>query len=451
MTDPTHFPPGFIWGAATSAYQIEGSPLADGAGPSNWHLFSHRDGTISDAGNGDVACDHYRRFREDIELMQELGLQAYRFSLSWSRIFPGGTGKVNQKGLDFYRRLLNALCDAGIQPYPTLFHWDIPAALDERGGWTNRDCAHWFADYAQTVFSALGELATHWTTLNEPWVVADAGFLNGVHTPGHRSLQETPLVAHNLLRAHALAVQAFRAESNGNIGIVVNIEPKYAVSSEQDDQTAAERAHAYMNRQYLDPLLLGSYPDELADIFGDHWPRHSEADMKLLRTAFDFLGVNYYTRSVNRADNTNLPVRATPVIQQDAEYTEMGWEVFPQGIKETLLWIKRRYGEIPLYVTENGAAFQDPPITAQGRIHDTRRIEYYRAHLNACRDAIRAGVNLKGYFAWSLFDNFEWSYGYSKRFGLIHVDFDTQKRTFKDSAHFYTTAIRSNGTTITPD
>jgi len=451
MIDAAQFPPGFLWGAATSAYQIEGSPLADGAGPSNWHLFSHRDGAISDAGNGDIACDHYRRFGEDIGLMRQLGLQAYRFSLSWSRIFPAGTGKINQKGLDFYRRLINGLLDAGIQPYPTLFHWDLPAALDERGGWTNRDCAHWLADYAQTVFRALGVLAENWTTLNEPWVVADAGFLSGIHAPGHRSLQETPLVAHNLLRAHALAVQAFRAECKGRIGIVVNIEPKYAASEQRDDQTAAERAHAYMNRQYLDPLLLGGYPDELAEVFGDHWLGHNEADMKLLRTPFDFLGVNYYTRSVNRADSNNLPLRASPVAQPDAEYTEMGWEVFPRGLKETLLWIKRRYGDIPLYVTENGAAFKDPPVTAQGRVYDARRVEYYRTHLNACREAIGSGVNLKGYFAWSLFDNFEWSYGYSKRFGLIHVDFDTQKRIFKDSAHYFTEAIRSNGASIKSD
>ncbi|QFY44773.1 beta-glucosidase [Candidatus Methylospira mobilis] len=451
MTDVAQFPPGFLWGAATSAYQIEGSPLADGAGPSNWHLFSHRDGTISDASNGDIACDHYRRFGEDIGLMRQLGLQAYRFSLSWSRIFPAGTGKINQKGLDFYRRLLNALLDAGIQPYPTLFHWDLPAALDERGGWTNSDCAHWLADYAQTVFGALGGLAENWTTLNEPWVIADAGFLDGIHAPGHRSLQETPLVAHNLLRAHALAVQAFRAESNGRIGIVVNIEPKYAASDQRGDQTAAERAHAYMNRQYLDPLFLGGYPDELAEVFGDYWPRHNEADMRLLRTPFDFLGVNYYTRSVNRADGNNLPVRASPVAQPGAEYTEMGWEVFPRGLKETLLWIKRRYGDIPLYVTENGAAFKDPPLTAQGRLHDARRVEYYRTHLNACREAIGSGVNLKGYFAWSLFDNFEWSYGYSKRFGLIHVDFDTQKRIFKDSAYFFSEAILSNGASIDSD
>jgi beta-glucosidase len=441
------FPSDFRFGAATSAYQIEGSPLADGAGPSIWHEFVRRPGVIDNGDTGDIACDHYRRYPEDIRLMRELGLQAYRFSVSWNRIFPEGRGRLNAKGLEFYQRLVDDLLAAGIEPYLTLYHWDLPLVLSARGGWVNRDCAHWFADYAQTLFQALRGKVKYWATLNEPWVVNDGGYMTGMHAPGRASLTEPPWVAHNLLRAHALAVQAFRADGEGEIGLVVNLEPKYAHSEDPDDLLAVERAHAYMNRQYLDPVLLGFYPEELAEIFGEAWPRFPEEDMKLLRESFDYLGINYYTRSVNRADAANKPFGVSQVRQRGAEYTEMGWEVFPEGLKSALLWVKRRYGDIPLYVTENGAAFDDPaPIG--GVIRDDRRIAYYRSHLRAALEAMAEGANVKGYFAWSLLDNFEWSCGFSKRFGLIHVDPKTQERTPKASAVFYRQVIESRGSIL---
>jgi len=421
--------------------------LADGAGPSNWHRFVRRPGVIDNGDTGDMACDHYRRYSDDIRLMQALGLNAYRFSVSWSRVFPEGRGRVNPKGLDFYRRLVDELLAAGIAPYATLYHWDLPAALDDLGGWINRDSAPWFADYAHTLFHALAGRVERWVTLNEPWVVANDGYLRGTHAPGHTSLTETPLVSHNLLRAHAMAVQAFRAEGQGEIGLVVNLEPKYAASSDPHDGAAMLRAHAYMNRQYLDPLLLGAYPEEMAEIFGHAWPGFPYEDMKLLREPFDFLGVNYYTRSVIRADPLSRPVCAVPARQQGADYTEMDWEVFPDGLKTTLLWLKQRYGNIPLYVTENGAAFADLPL-ASGEVEDVRRVEYFRSHIRAAHDALQAGVNLRGYFAWSLLDNFEWSFGYSKRFGLVYVDFPTQRRTPKASAHFYSQVIASNGAVL---
>jgi len=443
----SRFPRDFLWGAATSAYQVEGSPLADGAGPSIWHRFVRLPGVIDNGDTGDVACDHYRRYPEDIRLMQALGLQAYRFSVSWSRVFPEGRGRLNPKGLDFYQRLVDALLAAGIEPFLTLYHWDLPAALDDLDGWVNRDSASWFADYAHTLFRVLDGKVKRWVTLNEPWVVADGGYLHGVLAPGHASLQETPLVSHNLLRAHGMAVQAFRADGQGEIGLVVNLEPKYAASDTPEDMAAMARAHAYMNQQYLDPVFFGTYPDELAEIFGDAWPSFPQEDMKLIQEPFDFLGVNYYTRSVNRADPLSPPVGATPVRQAGAEYTEISWEVFPQGLKETLLWIKRRYGDIPLYITENGAALADP-APVKGHLEDPRRLEYLRSHLRAAHEAIQDGVNLRGYFVWSLLDNFEWSCGYSKRFGLVHVNFATQKRTPKASAGFYSRVIQSSGAAL---
>jgi beta-glucosidase len=447
MAEITTFPEDFLWGAATSAYQIEGSPLADGAGVSNWHRFSHTPGAVTNGDTGDRACDHYRRFEDDVGMMKEMRLKAYRFSIAWSRIFPDGRGKPNSKGLDFYLRLADALNGAGIEPFATLHHWDWPAVLDDLGGWANRDAAGWFADYAHFIFRAMAGRVRHWATLNEPWVIVDAGFLHGVHPPALRSLEKAPLAAHNLLRGHALAVQAFRADGQGQIGLVVNLEPKYAASGKPGDEAAMARTHAYMNRQFLDPVFLGAYPDELAEIYGPARLRFPEEDFRLIREPIDFLGVNYYSRSVVRADPAAPPFHAARVRQNGSEHTEMDWEVFPQGLKTCLLWVKRRYGDLPLYVTENGAAFADPPPAA-GRVADPRRVEYLRNHLRAAHEAIREGVNLRGYFAWSLLDNFEWACGYSKRFGLFHVDYATQARTPKDSARFYRRVIGSNGAAI---
>ncbi len=442
------FPEGFLWGAATSAYQIEGSPLADGAGPSIWQRFTHTPGLVRDGHNGDVACDHYRRYREDVALMRELGMNAYRFSISWSRVLPEGTGAVNQRGLDFYRRLVDELRGAGLRPVVTLFHWDLPAALDDRGGWLNRDVASWFADYARVVYRALDGAVEEWATLNEPWVVTDGGYLHGALAPGHENLYEAPIASHNLLRAHGAAVQAYRAEGKHRVGLVVNIEPKYPASQEPADLAATRRADAYMNRQYLDPVILGSYPDEMREIFGAAWPEHPPADLDLIRQPLDFLGLNYYTRNVARHDDETWPVHAAPVPQLRHAYTETGWEVFPQGLTDTLIWMKERYGNLPIYITENGAAFYDPPMAEGGEVSDPLRVSYFRSHLRAAHRAIELGVDLRGYFAWSLLDNFEWSLGYSKRFGIVHVDYETQQRTPKASARFYADVIRSRGAAL---
>lgn len=442
MTDRRAFPPQFLFGAATSAYQVEGSPLADGAGPSNWHRFSHTPGRTHNGETGDVACDHYHRFKDDVALMRELGLTAYRFSINWSRVLPEGTGAVNERGLDFYRRLVDELLEAGIAPNCTLFHWDLPAALDDRGGWLNRDISWWFADYAQVIFQALDDRVHMWATLNEPWVVSDGGYLHGVLAPGHKSPFEAPLASHNLLRAHGAAVQAYRALGRKKIGVVVNLEPKYAASDSNQDADATRRADAYMNRQFLDPLFRGSYPYELREMYGEAWPEFPAADFDLIRQPLDFVGVNYYSRGLTKYDGSVHVERATRVKNPRAAYTEMGWEVFPQGLTDILVWVTERYGRMPLYVTENGAAFYDPPVATNGRIEDPLRTDYYRTHLNAVLDAIDRGADLRGYFAWSLLDNLEWNAGFSRRFGIVHVDFGTQTRTIKDSGKFYANVIR---------
>lgn len=442
------FPAGFLWGCATSAYQIEGSPLADGAGVSNWHRFVRTPGAVRDGETGDIACDHYRRWREDVALMRTLGLSSYRFSIAWSRVLPEGRGRVNPEGLAFYDRLVDALLENGIQPMATLFHWDLPAALDDRGGWLNPDIAGWFAEYAQAVFRKLDDRVGLWATLNEPWVVTDGGYLHGVLAPGHRGLYEPPIAAHNLLRAHGAAVQAYRAEGRNNIGIVVNIEPKYPVSQKLDDLAATARADAYMNRQFLDPVFLGRYPEEMREVFGDAWPEWPAEDMAQIRQAIDFVGVNYYTRSVTRHDPRHWPLRCSGVPQKQATRTETDWEVYPQGLADVLKWVNTRYGHPPIYITENGAAFYDPPVATGDRVEDPLRVAYLRAHLLAAHAALQEGVDLRGYFAWSLLDNFEWALGYAKRFGIVHVDYETQQRTLKDSARLYAEVIASRGAVL---
>jgi beta-glucosidase len=445
MQDRREFPHDFLWGAATAAYQIEGSPLADGAGQSIWHRFSHTPGMTANGDTGDIACDHYHRYKEDVTLMRELGLTAYRFSISWSRILPDGTGRINEAGLDFYRRLVDELLAANIKPVATLYHWDLPAALDDRGGWLNRDIAGWFAEYANVMFAALDDRVHMWTTLNEPWVVSDGGYLHGALAPGHRNHFEAPIASHNLLRAHATAVQAYRAVGRNQIGLVVNLAPKYPVSELDDDLAAVRRADAYMNRQFLDPVYLGSYPRELEEMYAQAWPDLPLSDFDLLREPFDYLGINYYTRTLTRFDASVPLQRAAEVRNPRATYTETGWEVFPQGLTDILNWVTQRYGRIPLYVTENGSAFYDPPVATNGILEDPLRVDYLQRHLHAVADAIHEGADVRGYFAWSLLDNYEWSHGYSKRFGLIHVDYETQKRTMKRSALAYRDVIRANG------
>jgi beta-glucosidase len=448
MSDSYRFPADFLWGTSTSAYQIEGSPTADGAGASIWHRFSHTPGNTYLDQTGDVACDHYRRYKEDVALMAELGTNAYRFSIAWGRIFPNGTGAANRRGIDFYSRLVDELLKRGIKPNVTLYHWDLPEALDNRGGWLNRDIADWFCDYAVAMFDALGDRVEMWSTLNEPWVVTDGGYLSGLLAPGHSNLYEAPLATHNLLRSHGMAVQRFRstrAAQNGKIGIVVNLEPKYPASRSSADLQATKRADAYMNRQFLDPVFQGRYPEEMTEIFGEAWPEWPDEDMQLIAEPVDFLGINYYTRKVERFHPDILPLKTKHVPQLNHIYTETHWEVFPEALTQVLLWVTERYGKLPIYITENGAAFYDPPSPINGRIEDPLRVEYYRQHLRAAHDAMKQGVDLRGYYAWSLLDNYEWSLGFSKRFGLVHVDYETQRRTIKASGRYYSEVIRSSG------
>jgi beta-glucosidase len=442
------FPSDFQWGAATASYQIEGSPLADGAGPGIWHRFSHTPGRTNNGDTGDIACDHYRRWREDVGIMRELGLRSYRFGIAWTRIFPEGKGRLNQKGLDFYSRLVDELLAANIRPMITLYHWDLPAALDDLGGWLNRDVASWFADYATVLFRALDDRVPMWVTLNEPWVVMDGGYLHGVLAPGHRNHFEAPIVTHNLMRAHGAALAAYRGMGRNKIGTVVNLEPKYPATQSEDDLAATRRAHAYFNRQYLDPIFRGSYPEELPELFGEAWPSFPASDFEAIRKPIDFLGINYYKRAVSRHDPQQVIERASHVRQPDAVRTELDWEVYGPGLTDILVWVKDEYGDLPVFVTENGAAFYDPPAAVDGVIDDPLRVHYLREHIGAVGEAIRRGVDVRGYFVWSLLDNYEWSHGYSKRFGIVHVNYADQQRTIKRSGRYYSEVIRTNGASL---
>ncbi|MEY2700219.1 MAG: hypothetical protein RIQ52_974 [Pseudomonadota bacterium] len=440
-----HLQGDFIWGVATSAYQIEGAPLEDGAGESIWDRFTAQPGRIIGGDHGDRACDHYHRHAEDLALLRALGVDAYRFSIAWSRVLPEGRGRLNTAGLDFYDRWTDCLLDAGIQPWPTLYHWDLPAALDDEGGWLSPDIPRWFAEYAHTVFRRLGDRISHWVTLNEPWVVAHCGYLTGEHAPGHQNRKVLPTVVHHLLLAHAGAARALRQESSSvQTGLVVNLEPQYAASATGADQRAVRHMEAYKNRLFLDPLFRGRYPEAMDEFWEPAWPQFPAEELALIQGSVDFIGVNYYTRQVIRADAGGMfGVSASSV--SDAQHTTMGWEVYPSGLYDILVWVHGQYGDIPLYVTENGAAFEDPEPDSHGVIADTQRIAYLEAHIAQMDRASGAGVPLHGYFVWSLLDNFEWGYGYAQRFGLVHIDRTTLKRTPKASFHAYRAIVAASG------
>ena len=440
------FPTGFLWGAATAAYQIEGAWNEDGRGESIWDRFSHTTGKVHNNDNGDVACDHYHRWREDIALMRELGLQAYRFSIAWPRVLPEGTGAINQAGLDFYDRLVDGLLEAGITPFATLYHWDLPQVLQDEGGWANRASADAFANYADIVSRRLGDRVKHWITHNEPWCTAFLGNYLGLHAPG---LQQGPAlaVAHHVLLSHGTAVPVLRANSPGaDVGITLNFSPAYPASDSAEDQAAAQRYDGFFNRWFLDPLYGRGYPKDMIALYGDMLPQILAGDLEKIAIKTDFLGVNYYNRTVICDDPTAAPLR-TGSVRPEGEYTAMDWEVFPDALRALLERLEREYAPGKLYITENGAAYDDT-IAPDGGIHDEGRTRYYAGHLAAARAAIGAGVPLVGYFAWSLMDNFEWAEGYNKRFGLVRVDYDTQRRTIKDSAKFFSAAIERNGVDI---
>ncbi|MEV4620106.1 GH1 family beta-glucosidase [Asanoa sp. NPDC049573] len=450
----TTFPPDFLWGAATAAYQVEGAATEDGRTPSIWDTFSHTPGRTVNGDTGDVACDHYHRFRDDVKLMADLGLRSYRFSLAWPRIQPRGTGPASQRGLDFYRGLVDELLDHGIEPWVTLYHWDLPQELEDAGGWPARDTARRFADYAALAHEALGDRVRFWTTFNEPWCSAFLGYGSGAHAPGRCDPGEAVRAAHHLMLGHGLATQAI-----GSAGITLNL---YAISpaseSSAADLDAARRIDGLANRIFLDPLLRGAYPaDVVADLAGVTDMSHvRDGDLSVISTPLSVLGVNYYSRHVVAgpvegaepepywrkqtcwpgSEDVRFVTRGLPV-------TEMNWEIDAPGLVETLTRLHVEYPAVPLYVTENGAAFADEIV--DGEVPDPERVAYFDAHLRACHEAITAGVPLRGYFAWSLMDNFEWAWGYTKRFGMIHVDYATQFRTPKTSARWYADVIRRNG------
>src|SRR5688572_127559 len=443
MTDLTPFPNDFLWGVATSAYQVEGSPLADGAGPSIWHRFSREPGMTVEGATGDVACDHYARYEEDIELMTDLGVGAYRFSTSWSRVLPKGRGRMNTKGLAFYDRLVDALLERDILPFITLYHWDLPLELENRGGWLNDDTAKWFGDYSDLMFRAFCDRVPYWMTINEPAVIMEKGYVLGVYAPGHRNAAEAPVVARNLLRAHGYSVQAYRDRGDGCIGIAVNIQPKYPATDSPADVAAARRANAWRNQQFLDAIVLGAVPAELPEMFGREWRGLSAEDVKIINQPIDFIGLNYYTRLVVSDDSQTLPTRAKRTVTPGSN-TLIGWEIYPEGLTDTLLTLHNRYDGIPIYITECGAAFKDPIANGNDEVHDPDRVEFLRTHIQAAARAMEQGVDLRGFFVWSLLDNFEWNSGYTMPFGLYQVDFETQLRTIKSSGRFFSEIARSN-------
>jgi len=399
---------------------------------------------------GDLACDHYRRWPEDVALMRALGLGSYRFSVAWGRVLPEGTGTPNEAGLAFYDRLVDALLEAGVTPMLTLYHWDLPAALEDRGGWLNPDMPKWFADYASLLYARFGSRVPLWCTINEPWVVVDAGYVHGVNAPGHRDWFEATRATHSLLLSHAAAVRRFRESGlrDARIGLVVNLAPHHPATDAAADVAAAVRGHAYFNEHYLDPAYRGRYPDAVREMFGEAWPDHTPRDMASLAEPFDFLGINWYTGYDVRHDDTALPTRAREVPGDRGPKMTTGWEVRPELLIETLTWVTERYGRVPIYITENGAAFPDPDTAPGGTLQDPLRTDYLRRHLAAAREAIRRGVDLRGYYVWSLLDNFEWASGFSHRMGLVHVDYATQQRTIKASGEFYREVIRTNGACV---
>jgi len=449
MTDMTdnilRFPDGFVWGTATSAYQIEGGVAEGGRGVSIWDTFCQIEGKVFQGHTGDVASDHYHRYAEDVELMRSLGLHAYRFSISWPRVLPDGRGQVNQEGLDFYDRLVDALLTAGIQPFATLYHWDLPQALQETGGWANRDTVGDFCEYADVVSRRLGDRVKNWITHNEPWVVAFLGYATGTHAPGLQDIATALQVSHHLLLSHGESVPILRGNSTGmRVGITLNLSPIIPASGAKADVAAALRHDGYMNRWFLDPLYKGAYPEDMLAYYGDSAPSIQLGDMSRIAAPVDFLGVNYYTSNVVQDDPKDRIVGTRQVIPDGAEVTEMGWEVYPQGLYELLTRLQADYRPPAMFITENGAAFPDE-VAPDGRVVDPRRIAYLDGHLRYAHRAIQDGVPLKGYFAWSLMDNFEWSHGFSKRFGLVYVLYDTQQRIIKESGHWYRQVIERNG------
>ena len=430
------FPEDFIWGVATSSFQIEGAAYEDGKGPSIWDAFCRQPGVIADGSNGDVACNHYNLLESDLNLIRDLGVNAYRFSVSWPRVQAQGRGAFNEKGLDFYERLVDGLLQRGIKPFLTLNHWDLPEALQQEGGWENRDTVYRFVDYACKIDERFAGRLTAITTHNEPWVVAVLGHESGIFAPGLKSRRTAVQVSHHLLLSHGMALQALRAQGcQAKLGIVLNLSPVQPATPTPEDRAAAILEDGKLLRWYMDPLFFGRYPKDVIEFLGHDVPLMQEGDLALMTTPMDYLGVNYYTRSVVCARG-NWDVK-----QGGREITDMGWEIYPEGLTELLVRMHRDYPLPPMYITENGGAFPDQ--YKDELVHDLDRQRYIAQHINAMAEAMRQGVKMDGYMVWSLLDNFEWASGYAKRFGIVHVDYATQKRTLKESAKWYREFLQS--------
>jgi beta-glucosidase len=444
-------PPSFRWGVATSSYQIEGAVAEDGRTPSIWDTFCRVPGAVDNGDTGDVACDHYHRMPEDVALIADLGLDTYRFSVAWPRVQPGGRGPANPAGLAFYDRLVDELLGRGVDPWVTLYHWDLRQELEDAGGWPARDTAYRFADYAELVFAALGDRVKTWTTLNEPWCSAMLGYAYGQHAPGRQNLGDGIAAVHHLLLGHGLAAQRLRAAAGTPIelGITLNLAPADPATDSAADRDAARAADGLANRLYLDPLIRGRYPEDVLADLADEGVRIpvQDGDLAVISAPIDVLGVNFYFGQLHSGvdeqgrerDERGRPVRR--VVPRDLPRTAMGWEIVPDSFTDLLVRLHRDYPEVPLMITENGAAFVDQP-DAEGYVADDDRVAYLAEHLRAVARARQAGADVRGYFAWSLLDNFEWAYGYDKRFGIVRVDYDTQRRTPKRSAHWYRDTIR---------
>lgn len=427
--------PGFQLGVATSSYQIEGAVAEDGRGPSIWDDFTHTPGTIKDATTGDVACDHYHRYLEDVTLLDWLGLDAYRFSIAWPRVLAEGRGAVNEKGLDFYERLVDALLERGISPCATLYHWDLPSALEARGGWLARDTAEAFAEYSAVVARRLGDRVALWLTHNEPWCQAFLGYQIGMFAPGKRDIGQALLCAHHLLVSHGLSVQALRSHVRTPVGIAPNFMPAHPASGSPEDAAAAWRQDGYFNRWFLEPVLGLGYPADMLELYGGLMPSVPPGDQRLIAQPIDVVGVNYYERAICAHEDNGSLLRLRRIRQTDLPRTA-DREIYAPGLREILDRLHTTYRVPRIVVTENGAASRADEAVDAGRVHDPVRVAFLRDHLQQVAEARRAGVPVDGYFAWSLMDNFEWSEGYTLRYGVVHVDFDTQRRTPKDSALF---------------
>ncbi|MCP4674559.1 MAG: beta-glucosidase [Deltaproteobacteria bacterium] len=440
------FPADFLWGAATSAYQIEGAHDADGKGPSNWDIFSRKSNKISDNTNGEVTCDHYHRYKEDVKLMSAIGLDAYRFSVSWPRVLPSGTGAVNQPGLDFYDQLVDELMAAKIVPFVTLYHWDLPYALERRGGWTDRDISSWFAEYCEVVVDRLGDRVNHWITLNEPLASSAMGYLYGEHAPGRRGkFIQFLKAAHNLNLAHGKALERIRHISEHSIVGISNVTSAIYPAVAGEGERAVDTAHQFVNELFMMPLIKGEYPPFITKLMRWLNKDYSLDDMKTISQPIDFVGVNNYTRRVvKKSLNPLIPFKFVTPEYEGKITTGMGWEVFPKGMYDVLKWIKDTYGDLVVFITENGTSISDE-VSEDGKIHDTSRIEFLEEYLFYVKKAIREGVNVRGYFVWSMLDNFEWNHGLSSRFGLVHVNYETLTRTVKDSANWYRDVCKNNG------